>query len=116
MTIKNLSCDSVTGITDAWYNQLCSSLNLPVNNFQLLQPVVIPANDEELWKYINLIPPKTLKYNYWVYDQPDFFTQYAAIVNQLQFPESTFQKDIGAATYTKWASYLKSLPQPPAQN
>ncbi|HEX6427104.1 MAG TPA: hypothetical protein VF008_05435 [Niastella sp.] len=116
MTIKNLSCDSVTGIMDAWYNQLCDSLNLSNDHFQLLQPVAIPDNNESLWTYINCVPPKTLKYNHWYYNQPTFFSQYAAIVKQLQFPESSFEKDIGKAVYTKWNSYLKGLPQPPPEN
>ena len=116
MTIKNLSCDSVTGIMDAWYNQLCGSLNLSINNFQLLQPVGIPGNNENLWTYIDHVPPKTLKYNHWYYNQPTFFSQYAEIVKQLQFPESSFEKDIGKAAYSKWNSYLKGLPQPPAEN
>ncbi len=38
MTIKSLSCDAITAITDAWYNQLCSSLHLSPDHFQLLQP------------------------------------------------------------------------------
>lgn len=116
MTIKNISCESVTGITDAWYNQLCDSLNLSVNNFQLSQPAGVPETNEDLWAYIDLVPPKTLKYNYWYYNQPTFFSQYAAIVNQLQFPESTFEKDIGKVNYAKWNSYLKGLPQPPPEN
>jgi hypothetical protein len=108
--------DSVTGITNAWYNQLCSALDLPVSNFQLTLPVGIPASDEALWAYLNLIPPPTLKFNYWYYNQPTFFSQYAAMVDQLQFPDSSFQKNIGKAIYTKWNSYLKSLPQPPPGN
>ena len=116
MTINNLSCDGITGIMDAWYNQLCNSLNLSINNFQLCQPIIIQANNDNLWAYINLVPPKTLKYNYWYYNQPAFFSQYAAIVNQLQFPESSFEKDIGKATFAKWNSYLKGLPQPPPEN
>jgi hypothetical protein len=116
MTINNLFCDSITGITDGWYNQLCESLHLSNNNFQLCQPVAVPANNEDLWAYINLVPPKSLKYNYWFYDQPTFFSQYAEIVNQLQFPESSFEKIIGKVIWLKWNSYLKSLPQPPPEN
>jgi hypothetical protein len=116
MTTQNLSCDAVTGITNAWYNQLCSKLNLPVGNFQLTLPVGIPASDEALWGYLNLIPPPTLKFNYWYYSQPAFFNQYAAIVDQLQVHDSSFQKDIGKAAYAKWNSYLKDLPQPPPVN
>jgi hypothetical protein len=116
MSINKLSCDSVTRITDAWYNQLCGSLHLSNNHFQLTQPVAIPSNNETLWAYINCVPSKTLKYNIWYYNQPTFFSQYAAIVNQLQFPESSFEKDIGEATYAKWDNYLKGLPQPPPAN
>lgn len=114
MNSKQCACDTVTILTDAWYNQVCESLNLSVKNFQLTQPVATPSNDESVWAYINLVPPKTLKFNYWYYHQPSFFSQYAAIVNQLQFPNSAFEKDIGAATYKKWNAYLQSLsPQPP---
>src|ERR1044072_7729316 len=116
MTTQNLSCDSFTGITNAWYNQLCSKLNLPVSNFQLIQPIGIPASDEALWACLNIVPPQTLKFNNWYYNQPTFFSQYATIVNQLQFPDSSFQKDIGKATYTKWNTFLKSLPTPPPDN
>jgi hypothetical protein len=108
--------DGFTGITNAWYNQLCSKLNLPIGNFQLTQPIGIPESDADLWTYFNLIPPQTLKFNFWYYNQPTFFNQYAAIVNQLQFPENSFEKTIGKATYTKWNNYLKGLPQPPPTN
>ena len=108
--------DSFTGITNAWYNQLCSKLNLPIGNFQLIQPIGVPESDADLWAYINPIPPQTLKFNSWYYTQPTFFSQYAAIVNQLQFPENSFEKTIGKATYTKWNNYLKGLPQPPPDN
>lgn len=116
MTTNNLSCDSFTGITDAWYNQLCNSLNLSASNFQLFQPVIIPENNEALWACINTVPPKTLKFNYWYYDQPAFFSQYKAIADQLQFPESAFEKDIGNTIYAKWNAYLQGLPQPPPEN
>lgn len=108
--------DSVTDITHAWLNQLCSKLNLPPGNFQLIQPIGIPESDTALWAWLNCIPPQTLQYNYWYYNQPTFFSQYAAIVNELQFPDSAFQKDIGKSTYTKWTAYLKGLPLPPPDN
>jgi len=116
MTNKNLPSDAVTAITDAWYNQLSASLQLSVKNFQLLQPAAIPNDDESLWAYFNSVPPATLKYNYWYYNQPTFFDQYAAIVNQLTFPDSAFKKDIGDDNYTNWNDYLDSLPVPPPAN
>lgn len=116
MSITNLSCDNITGITDAWYNRLSESLHLSTGHFQLCQPVAIPANNEALWACTGLVPPKTLKYNNWYYGQPDFFSQYAGIVEQLQFPENSFEQDIGSATYTKWNSYLQGLAQRPPDN
>lgn len=116
MTVNNTDCDSFTVITNAWYNQLCKSLNLSADHFQLVQPLAIPANDETLWACMNQVPPNTLKYNFWHYDQPAFFREYAAIVKQLQFPDSSFEKDIGKTVYAKWNDYLQGLPQPPPEN
>ncbi|WP_207512954.1 hypothetical protein [Longitalea luteola] len=116
MATNNLSCDSITGITNAWYNELCNRLNLSTGYFQLFQPVIVPENNQELWAFIDLVPPKTLKFNYWYYHQPGFFGQYAAIADQLQLPESAFEKNIGQTTYAMWNSYLQSLPQPPPEN
>jgi hypothetical protein len=116
MSITNLPCGSITAITNAWYNQLCESLHLSTDYFQLCQPVAIPANNEALWGCAGLVPPKTLKNNSWYFDQPTFFSQYAAIADQLQFSDSKFEQDIGSAIYSKWNSYLKGLPQPPPAN
>jgi hypothetical protein len=116
MSITNLPCDSITAITNAWYNQLCESLHLSTEYFQLCQPVAIAPNNEALWTCAGLVPAKTLQYNSWYYDQPTFFSQYAAIVSQLQFPESSFEQHIGSANYAKWNSYLEGLPQPPPGN
>lgn len=116
MTTNNADCNSFTAITNAWYNQLCKSLNLSVDHFQLVQPVAICASDEALWACKNQVAPNTLKYNYWYYDQPAFFSEYAAIVKQLQFPDSSFEKDIGKTVYAKWNDYLKGLPQPPPES
>jgi hypothetical protein len=114
MTSQNLPCEEITAITDAWYNQLAISLNLSVKNFQILQPLAVPKDDASLWEYFNVVPPLTLKYNYWFYKQKTFFSQYAEVINKLAFPESDFKKNIGAGTFAKWNVYLKSLsPAPP---
>lgn len=116
ITINDTPTEAMTAVTDGWYNQLAASLNLSIRHFQLLQPPVVPASDRGLWDCMNVVPPVTLKYNRWFYQQPTFFSQYAAIVNGLSFPESAFAKDIGADTYVEWQAYLNSLPTPPPPN
>ncbi|GGM96167.1 hypothetical protein GCM10010967_32140 [Dyadobacter beijingensis] len=116
MMATDTSTDAVTALTDAWYNQLAASLSLSVRNFQLLQPPAVPTGDQSLWDSFNVVPPVTLKYNRWVYQQPAFFKQYAALVNSLSFPESAFVEDIGADTYVQWTAYLKTVSPPPAPN
>lgn len=114
-TIFDAQTESMTAITDGWYNQLAGSLNLSTQYFQLLQPPAVPASDQNLWDCLNVVPPVTLKFNRWFYQQPTFFSQYAAVVNGLSFPESAFIEDIGADTYLEWKAYLDSLaPRPPA--
>ncbi|WP_205513571.1 hypothetical protein [Longitalea arenae] len=113
MMPNKFACDQMTAITNAWYNQLCESLQLSYNHFQLFQPVLVAQNNDDLWARIHSVPPKTLKYNSWYYDQPRFFSEYAAIVNQLRFQESSFEESIGEAVYTKWKTYLQGLAQSP---
>ncbi|WP_353718362.1 hypothetical protein [Dyadobacter sp. 676] len=115
MVFDAISTDAITAVTDGWYNQLATSLNLSVRSFQLLQPPVVPVDDRSLWGCFD-VPPETLKYNRWYFSQPDFFSQYAAIANGLSFPDSAFAADIGAVTYAKWMDYLNSLSSPPPPN
>ena len=116
ITTYDTPAEAMTAVTDGWYNRLAASLNLSVRHFQLLQPPAVPVNDQGLWDCLNVIPPVTLKYNRWVYQQPSFFSQYAAVVNGLSFPESTFVKDVGAETYVQWQAYLKTITPPPPPN
>lgn len=116
ITTYDTPTEAMTAVTDGWYNRLTASLNLSVQHFQLLQPPGVPASDQTLWDCFNVVPPATLKYNRWYYQQPTFFSQYAAVVNRLSFPESAFVKDIGADTYVQWQAYLKTISPPPPAN
>lgn len=115
-TTHDTQTEAMTAITDGWYNQLIGSLNLSNRHFQLLQPPAVPVNDQGLWDCLNVVPPVTLKFNRWFFQQPTFFSQYAAVVNGLSFPESAFIQDIGADTYLQWKAYLDSLAPPPPPN
>jgi hypothetical protein len=116
ITIYDTPTEAMTAVTDGWYNQLAASLNQSIRHFQLLQPPGVPVSDQSLWDCFNVVPPVTLKYNRWYYQQPTFFSQYAAVVNGLSFPESAFVQDIGADTYVRWQAYLKTLSPPPPAN
>lgn len=116
ITITDIPTEAMTAVTDGWYNQLAASLNLSIRHFQLLQPPAVPTSDQALWDSFNVVPPVTLKYNRWLYQQPTFFSQYAAVVNGLSFPESDFVEDIGADTYVQWQAYLKTITPPPPAN
>lgn len=116
ITTYDTPTEAMTAVTDGWYNKLATCLNLSIRHFQLLQPLAVPTSDHGLWDSFNVVPPVTLKYNRWFYQQPTFFSQYAALVNGLSFPESAFVKDIGADTYVEWQAYLNTLSPPPAAN
>lgn len=106
----------MTLLQNRWYNGLLSGLGMSPQTFQILQPAaVIATSDSELWTIQNQVPPFTLTWNSWVYSSSRFFTEYAAVVPQMQFPENTFELDIGASTYQAWQRYLKKMSQPPQQ-
>ncbi|HEU4326468.1 MAG TPA: hypothetical protein VFS21_25225 [Roseiflexaceae bacterium] len=95
------------------FNCLAASLGLGTQNFQISIPAApIPASNTGLWSYLNVIPPRSLTFNR---SQPAdaFFTQYAAVVTQLQYTP-TLETVIGAQAYADWSAYLATLhPLPP---
>ncbi|TWA67258.1 hypothetical protein FBZ82_107234 [Azospirillum brasilense] len=105
------------GLQNRWYNAVVRSLNLTSAAFQLLQPsFVVPRTDLGLWRYGQEIPQRSLTANAFDMSLDRFFDIYAAVVGQLNFPESCFKADIGDDTYEAWTAYLATLhPQPSAQ-
>ncbi len=90
------------------YNCLAPSLGLGTQNLQLSIPAApIPARNEGLWSYLNVVPPLSLTLNR---AQPTdaFFSQYAAVVAQLVYAPS-LETVIGAPAYAAWAAYLATL-------
>ena len=107
---------SMTTLQNRWYNSLCSELGLNRQTFQIIQPSLYLKNDSDLWALQNQIPPFSLTWNQWVYSTSLFFTEYAAVVEQLQFPQSKFESDIGSSNYQNWQNYLNTLSPPPSPN
>jgi hypothetical protein len=107
----------MTILQNRWYTGLVSGLVLNPHLFQVLHPTPpILQNDTALWTLQNQLPPFTLTWNTWVYTTNQFLTEYATVVPQMQFPESTFEQDIGNDNYQAWTAHLKTITPPPPQH
>lgn len=106
--------DPMTVLQNRWYNGLVAGLLGDPTLFQIIQPSPpLPHTDSGLWTAENLIPPSSLTFNTCLVGGEHFFDEYAAVVSQLEFPQSQFQQDIGTSVYEAWTEYVGQLPQPP---
>ncbi len=113
--VQSSSCrDAMTILQDRWYNGVTRALGLSRSTFQLIQPAPpIAPNDLGLWSAANVLPPGSLTFNTTLVQPDAFFTDYAAVIEEQVFPQSTFEADIGADVYAAWTAYLATLsPQP----
>lgn len=109
--------DPMTALENRWYNGLSAGLNLDPNLFQIRQPVLsMPNSDQTLWAYQDVIPPMSLTFNNSVANGNRFSDEYAAVVNQLEFPPDKFRQDIGDEAYQKWSAYLQTIIPPPSES
>ena len=106
--------DKYTLLQNRWYNALAKALLLSRSTFQLAQPwTPLQPSDDALWPSENVIPPLSLTFNPALSGSPTFFDEYVQVVNELQFPASTFEAAIGAANYEAWMTYVASIDPPP---
>jgi len=106
--------DPMTILQNRWYNSLANALGHYPSSFQIIQPTPpIVANDEGLWACSNVFPPYSLTFNTVLTEADPFFDSYATVLSQLQYPESSFEQDIGAQNFINWKSYLLTLSSPP---
>jgi hypothetical protein len=107
----------MTTLQNRWYNGLVTELLLDPATFQISQPSPpVTPSDQGLWAYENVIPPASLTFNHSLFTGDPFFDEYAAVIDLLEFPESSFEQDIGEKTYQEWSEYLNQLSPPPPQN
>jgi len=92
-----------------WYQRLVECLQQTPSMFQLTQAGQALTSDEHLWSYLNIVPPRALTFNEVLRRAEKFFDEYAAIIGQINFPESQFASDIGQANYVAWTAYLNQL-------
>lgn len=96
-----------------FYQKLVVAAGLDDSSFQLLSPAISVASSEDLWQQQNQVPQNDLCCNFLVQTPSPFFTSYAALIDELEFPTSKFESDIGKSTYKAWNTYLKGMnPQP----
>lgn len=109
--------DPYTLLQNRWYNGLTPPLCLSRSTFQIAQPwTMLPAVDDGLWPAENVIPPLSLTFNPSLCGSHTFFGDYAPVINQLQFPTSVFEADIGESVCHSWTAYLQTITPPPALN
>lgn len=116
-SVANAGTDPMTKLQNRWYNSLTTHLHLDRSLFQIrqsLDPII--RSNKELYMAQNVIPPSSLTFNSSIYQGELFFDEYAAIIEQFQYPEPKFREDIGEEVYQKWLTYLKSLTPPPSDN
>jgi hypothetical protein len=107
----------MVALQNRWYNALVGALTRDPSMFQLVQPSgPMSPTDQALWAYLDVIPPASLTFNRSLPGAGQFFTEYAPMVSQIQFPQTAFEQDIGEQNYRSWSAYLATLSPPPSDN
>jgi len=104
----------MVALQNRWYNALVGALLLDPSMFQLIQPSgPMPATDQALWASLDAIPPASLTFNRSILGAAQFFTEYAPMVSQIQFPQTALEQEIGEQNYKAWSAYLATQSPPP---
>ena len=107
----------MVALQNRWYNALVGALPLDPSMFQLVQPSgPMPVTDQALWASLDVIPPASLTFNRSILGAAQFFTEYAPMVGQIQFPQTALEQEIGEQNYQAWSAYLATLSPPPSDN
>ncbi|MEU1671103.1 hypothetical protein ABZ752_03595 [Streptomyces roseifaciens] len=106
--------DPMTELQNRWYNAVQKSLPASPSTTQLIQPApTLAPSDTALWARENTVPPASLTFNRQVAESALFFDAYAAVIQVLSVPESTFVTAIGPGIHQEWLKYLRGLtPRP----
>ena len=111
------STPPMVALQNRWYNALVGALPLDRSMFQLVQPSgPMPVTDQALWASLDVIPPASLTFNRSILGAAQFFTEYAPMVGQIQFPQTALEQEIGEQNYQAWSAYLATLSPPPSDN
>ncbi len=108
---------AVTNLQNQWYTTVAAALG-GNGNFQLLQPnnpVPPQATNDQLWQYFNDLPPVSLVNNLTLSGGNQFYTNYTAVLSQLQSNALTHFQSVLGSYYPLWQQYLGSIPMPTLQ-
>ena len=99
-----------------WYNTLTASLGLSPQRFQLLQPSApLGTTSDSLWAYFNDLPPDSLA-SAGLSGGDQFYSDYAAVVNQLLSQNGGRLKAVLGDDYAKWETYIQGHPPAAGQD
>src|SRR5215207_8933309 len=102
--------DPMTVLQNRWYNAFVAGLFADSSTAQIIQPAPPMARtDAALWTYENLIPPASLTFNTQLVSSAHFFNEYASVVEVLQWPQSSFEQDIGPSVYQQWTDHVHQM-------
>jgi hypothetical protein len=107
----------MVALQNRWYKSLVGALPLDPSMFQLVQPSgPMSPTDQALWTSLDVIPPASLTFNRSILGAAQFFTEYAPMVSQIQFPQTALEQEIGEQNYQAWSAYLATLSPAPSDN
>jgi hypothetical protein len=118
--LKSAGQNTFLDIQNGFYNGITQALGATPAAFQLFQPstplVSGPTANQELWNYLNNIPPFSLTQNYIAGGGNQFFSDYKGLLAALKGQPNTFQADIGEICFAAWVLHVSSLTPFPSPN
>ncbi len=105
------SNQTMENLQNQWYNTLMTAVG-GNGNFQMIQPnnpIPPQATNDQIWQYFNNLPPMALNHNLTLSGGNQFYTNYAAVLSQLQSNALTNFQNILGSYYPMWQQYLASL-------
>lgn len=108
--------DAMKTLTAQYYNALTRQLNLDPNQFQLTQgQIALGATSQDLWTYLDSIPPMSITNSWSPGGQNTFSSQYGLLISRLMDPSSSNWQQAMGDWLTQWTTYLHATPTPAGQ-
>jgi hypothetical protein len=102
-------------LQNQWYNTLVAAVG-GNGNFQIIQPnnpISGLSTDDQVWQYFNNLPPASLNNNLTLSGGNQFYSDYTAVLSQLQSNALTNFQSVLGSYYPLWQRYLASQPTIP---
>jgi hypothetical protein len=102
---------AVVDLQNNWYLALDQVVGGNAN-FQIIQPntpIAPQATDDQLWQYFNNLPPAALNNNLTLSGGNQFYSDYTAVLSQLQSNALTNFQNVLGSYYPLWQRYLATV-------